>query len=162
MPPRVSVVMATHNRAQRLAAMLDSLREQTLPHDDFEVIVVDDASTDDGATRRTLEEALPRGGLALRVVHRDRSRGPAVARNQGWHMAGAPLVAFTDDDCRAAPGWLAAAVAVADAHPGAIVQGRTDPMPEEWDQFSPFHHTLEIHEAGPSYETCNIFYPREL
>src|SRR3954469_1169725 len=159
---KISVVVATHNRAQRLAALLASLREQTLPREDFEVIVVDDASDDDGATRDALGAAVAAGDLDLRVVHREASRGPAVARNQGWRAARAPLVAFTDDDCRVAPQWLEAALAVADAHPGAIVQGRTDPMPEEFDQFSPFHHTLVIHEAGPSYETCNIFYPRAL
>ena len=154
---RVSVVMATHNRADRLQAMLASLREQTLPREQFEVIVVDDASNDGGATRRVLD-----GEPGIRVIHRDVSGGPAVARNAGWAIARGPLIAFTDDDCRAAPQWLEAALAVADAHPGAIVQGRTDPMPEEWPDFSPFHHTLEIHEAGPSYETCNIFYPRAL
>ena len=161
MEPRVSVVLATHNRAARLVALLDSLREQTIGPSAFEVIVVDDASDDDGATRATLEAAAA-GDLDLRVVHREASRGPAVARNQGWRAARAPLVAFTDDDCRAAPQWLEAALAVAGAHPGAIVQGRTDPMPEEFERFSPFHHTLVIHEAGPSYETCNIFYPRAL
>jgi glycosyltransferase involved in cell wall biosynthesis len=154
--------MATHNRVPRLEAMLASLREQTLARDAFEVIVIDDASDDDGATRRALAAAVERDDMDLRVVHRERSGGPAVARNEGWRLARAPLVAFTDDDCRAAPQWLDAGLAVAGAHPGWIVQGRTDPMPEEWDEFSPFHHTLEIHEAGPSYETCNIFYPRDL
>jgi glycosyltransferase involved in cell wall biosynthesis len=43
-PPEVSVVVATRNRSGRLAALLDSLKRQTLERDRFEVIVVDDAS----------------------------------------------------------------------------------------------------------------------
>src|SRR4051794_33546447 len=106
--------MATHNRARRLEAMLASLREQTLGHDAFEVVVVDDASDDEGETRAALDAAVGRGDLDLRVIHRERSRGPAVARNEGWRAARAPLVAFTDDDCRAAPEWLESALVVAD------------------------------------------------
>src|SRR4051794_33714707 len=108
--------MATHNRADRLQAMLASLREQTVPREQFEVIVVDDASDDGGATRRVLD-----GAPDIRVIHREVSGGPAVARNAGWAVAQAPLIAFTDDDCRAAPRWLEAALEVADAHPSAIV-----------------------------------------
>jgi len=158
--PQVSVVMATHNRAVRLAEMLASLRAQTLSPDQFEVIVVDDASSDD--TQRLLEAEIGQGGLDLRVVRRDVSGGPAVARNRGWRGARAALVGFTDDDCIAGPRWLEAALAVWREHPQAVVQGRTDPRPDEFHRMSPFAHTVKVHEAGPSYETCNIFYPREL
>jgi glycosyltransferase involved in cell wall biosynthesis len=154
---RVSVVVATHNRAGRLAALLASLRAQTLPRDEFEVIVVDDASSDDGATRRALE-AEP----DIRVIHRERSQGPAAARNAGWRAARAPLVAFTDDDCRTDPGWLAAHVATADAHPGAIVQGRIAPDPDELPDLKPTARTMTVAELGPYYETANMAYPRAL
>jgi glycosyltransferase involved in cell wall biosynthesis len=158
--PDVTVVMATHNRARRLGEMLDSLRAQTLGRDRFEVIVVDDASTDE--TVELLERARTRGDLDLSIIRRDQSSGPATARNQGWQEARAPLVAFTDDDCVAGPRWLEAALSVWREHPTAIVQGRTDPRPDEFHRMSPFTHTVEVHVAGPSYETCNIFYPREL
>jgi hypothetical protein len=42
------------------------------------------------------------------------------------------------------------------------VQGRTDPNPDEADRIGPFSRTQAIHDAGPEYETCNMFYPREL
>lgn len=157
---QVSVVVATHNRPQRLTALLETLRAQTLPRESFEVIIVNDASTDD--TAELLRRQEERGDLPLRAIHRQRSQGPAVARNEGWRVARAPLVAFTDDDCIVGPRWLESALAVATRHPGAIVQGRTDPIPEEYPRYGPFSHTLTIHRAGPSYETCNIFYPREL
>ena len=157
--PRVSVVTATCNRPQRLAALLDSLRAQTLR--DFEVVVVDDASTD--ATPRLLAEEQARGGLDLRVVRREVNGGQAAARNDGWRAAAAPIVAFTDDDCVAGPTWLEAGLAAIAAAPdGAVVQGRTDPIEDELDRYGPYSTTHWIHAAGPWFETCNIFYPRAL
>src|SRR4051795_13441021 len=104
--PRASVVIATHDRPQRLKRALRALREQTLPADQFEVIVVDDGSGPD--TQQLLEREQAAGGLQLRVERRSPAGGPARARNAGWRTAGAPLVAFTDDDCEPGPAWLAA------------------------------------------------------
>src|SRR4051794_15837438 len=101
--------MATHNRRDRLIAMLDSLRAQTLARDRFEVIVVDDASTD--GTKEELTRQAARGDLDLKLIRREKAGGPATARNEGWRAASADLVAFTDDDCVAVPGWLEAGLA---------------------------------------------------
>jgi glycosyltransferase involved in cell wall biosynthesis len=156
---RASVVIATHDRSARLDALLESLRAQTI--DDFEVVVVDDASTD--ATPQVLAAHAARDGLELRVVRREANGGQAAARNDGWRAARAPVVAFTDDDCVAAPGWLAAGLAACEAAPaGAVVQGRTDPIPDELGRYGPYSTTHWIHAAGPWFETCNIFYPRAL
>lgn len=159
-PPQVSVVVATHNRAARLARLLSSLREQRLPAGSFEVIVVDDASTDE--TRFVLDEERRRGDLDIHTIHRPDNGGPGVARNDGWRAARAPLVGFTDDDCEADPAWLAVALAAHAEHPGAVLQGRTDPIPRERHLLGPLSRTREIHRLGPQYETCNIFYPRSL
>lgn len=159
--PEVSVVLATHNRPEGLAAMLESLRAQSLPPESFEVIVVDDCSTDH--TPSLLDRERLRGGLDLHVLRREQNGGPAQARNDGWRGARAPVVAFTDDDCVAGTSWLTDGLRVCAEHPGAVVQGRTDPMPggpDGWRRL--FSHTLRICEAGPYYETCNIFYPRTL
>jgi GT2 family glycosyltransferase len=72
------------------------------------------------------------------------------------------LIAYIDDDCVAAPGWLEHGLRTAAEHPGAILQGRVDPIPAEVQQSSPGTRTQRIHSAGPYYQTCNIFYPREL
>jgi glycosyltransferase involved in cell wall biosynthesis len=155
-PPKVSVVVATHNRAGRLAALIDSLRAQTLAPEDFEVIVVDDASSD--RTPEVLEAAERSRAVRLRHIRRDVAGGPALARNEGWRAARAPLVAFTDDDCVVSPRWLEAGLEASATE--RVVQGRTDPHPAEVHRLSPFARTVEIHQAGPMYETCNIFYPR--
>ncbi|MEX2195986.1 MAG: glycosyltransferase family 2 protein [Thermoleophilaceae bacterium] len=160
LPPRVSVVAATHNREARLAMLLDSLREQTLDRREFEVIIVDDASGD--GTRELLARELERGDLDLRVLHLEANRGPGFARNQGWAMARGSLIAFTDDDCVAMPDWLQAGLVEHEREPGAIVQGRTDPLPSELHLMGPFSRTLEIHTLGPFFQTCNVFYPRSL
>lgn len=157
---RVTVVFATRNRADRLPALLDSLRAQSIGTAAFEVVAVDDGSAD--ATMAVLEEASARGDLALQVVHHDRSRGPAAARNAGWRAGRGALVAFIDDDCVADPGWLAAGIAAWEGDPERFVQGRTDPDPAEAARRGPFSRTLTIHELGPYYQTCNIFYPRAL
>jgi glycosyltransferase involved in cell wall biosynthesis len=152
------VVVATHERPDRLAAMLDALREQTVGVDRFEVVVVDDGSGE--TTQRVLAEQQAQDGLALRSLRHPQSRGPAAARNTGWRAAGGPLIAFTDDDCEPDPGWLEALLATADAHSGAAVQGRTEPIPREAAGAGPFSRTLTVKELGPFFQTCNIAYSR--
>ncbi len=159
---RASVVVPTRNRAARLRELLASLRDQRVAAGEFEVIVVDDASADDGATRRALDDEIALGELRLRAIRRDAPGGPGGARNTGWRAAGAPVVAFIDDDCRAAPGWLAAGLAAAEARPGAIVQGRIDLIPEEAARLRPTARQFTVRRLGPWYETANIFYPRAL
>jgi glycosyltransferase involved in cell wall biosynthesis len=158
--PAVSVVIATHQRAARVARLLDSLRAQTLPPERFEVIAVDDASTD--PTAAVLARAQDRGGPVLRVIRRARRGGPSAARNDGWRAARAPLVAFIDDDCTAAPRWLEELVAKAGAAPGSIVQGATAPDPAEAGLLGPFSRSLWVQREGPYYQAANILYPRDV
>jgi glycosyltransferase involved in cell wall biosynthesis len=95
--PRVSVVIPTYNRRDLLERAIASVRAQTMS--DFEIIVVDDHSTDstlDLLAGLVVEE--PR----LRWLRNDRSQGPAGARNAGIARAEADIVAFLDSDDR----WL--------------------------------------------------------
>lgn len=155
----ISVVVATRDRQARLRALLSALQAQTLERERFEVIVVDDGSRDE--TPAVLADA-GAGPLRLRACVQPESRGPAAARNRGWREAEAEVVAFTDDDCEPAPGWLAALLDIARARPGAIVQGRTLPNPDELDGLGAFARTLEVTEPSPHYQTCNVLYPRAL
>jgi glycosyltransferase involved in cell wall biosynthesis len=152
--PLVSVVVPTHNRPARLARLLASLCTQSLDPGQFEVIVVDDGS------KQTVGASLSSDALALRYVRHDSARGPAAARNTGWRLARAPLVAFTDDDCVADPQWLRAALAASAAAPGSFVQGMTLPDPSEGDNEGLCTRTVRVVELGPHYETCNVLYPR--
>lgn len=158
--PEVSVVIPTRDRAARLAAGLDALRHQTLSPDRFEVVVVDDGSTD--GTAELLESVARRGEVRLRSL-RCGGDGPAAARNAGWRAAAAPLVAFTDDDCEPEASWLEATLRAAAANPGAIVQGPTRPIVRERELLDrPFSRTRLIDGPSPWFATCNIAYPRDL
>jgi glycosyltransferase involved in cell wall biosynthesis len=157
--PDVSVVISTKDRPERLARQLEALRAQTVAPERFEVIVVDDGS---GRETAALLEREAAAWPALRVIRRDVSAGPATGRNEGWRAAQAPLVAFTDDDCEAAPEWLGALLQAAETHPGAILQGRILPIPAEEASFGPFSHTIRIEELSRGFETANIAYPRAL
>ena len=158
---RVAVVVPTRDRPRRLAALLEALRYQTLSASEFEVVVVDDGSTDP-EVGTVLAQAETWSEPRVRVLRRESSLGPAAARNAGWRQTRAPLVAFTDDDCAPPPHWLEAALAAHGENPDAVIQGRTDPLPDEDHKRSPFARTLVIHDGGPPFETCNIFYPRPL
>jgi glycosyltransferase involved in cell wall biosynthesis len=155
--PVVSVVVPTRSRPARLERLLEGLREQTLEPSRFEVIVVGDGASPE--TYSLLERERARGGLELRVVERALPGGPSAARNSGWQVARAPLVAFIDDDCRPVADWLAAGTQASD--PLSVVQGATYPDPDDSHHAGIFSRTVEVQALGPQFETCNIFYPRE-
>ena len=116
--PRVSVVVCTHNRERYLPKALESLSNQTVPRGDFEVVLVDNRSTD--RTREIAETYAEK--LDLRYLY-EPELGLSHARNAGWRAARAPLVAYLDDDAVASPGWLAAileAFATVEPTPGCV------------------------------------------
>ena len=162
--PELSVVVATHNRADRLRALLGALRDQTLARTAFEVVVVDDASTDD--TAGTLAAEVERGDLEISVYRHPDNRGSGAARELGWRSARGRLIAFTDDDCVPDPDWLERIVRAERNHPGAVIQGRTEPIPGELEGLPPrrraFARTIRVVAFDAGFQTCNIVYPREL
>jgi glycosyltransferase involved in cell wall biosynthesis len=96
-PPKVSVVVATYNGERTLKACLDSLDRLKYPN--YEVILVDDGSTD-----RTAQIALAHP--QVRYFRHEKNLGLSVARNTGIAAATGEILAFTDSDCRADEGWL--------------------------------------------------------
>src|ERR671939_157896 len=109
---RASGVVTTFGRPESLSRCLAALCEQAFDPTDYEVIVADDAASDEARRVVTCwaERAVVRG-LALRYVPVTGAHGPAAARNAGWRAAHGPIIAFTDDDCVPTPDWLAAGVA---------------------------------------------------
>jgi GT2 family glycosyltransferase len=155
----ISVVVPSHDRPLRLRWLLNALEEQTLDRSRWEAVVVHDSGDD---TESLLAgHPLTRAGV-LRSVRLPAGTGVAARqRNVGWRAARAPLVAFTDDDCRPAPQWLERALAAALDNPGAIVQGTTRPDPDEAHLVAaPHARTQSIDPPGLWAQTCNIVYPR--
>ncbi|MEZ5386249.1 MAG: glycosyltransferase [Prosthecobacter sp.] len=94
--PRISVIVCTRNGAPTLRACLESLTALNYP--DFEVLVIDDGSTDETARIARDFDRI--------IYHRQEHAGLSVARNRGMELATGSVLAYTDDDCIAHPDWL--------------------------------------------------------
>ncbi len=118
--PRVSVIMPAHNAARFVGRAIESVQEQT--YRDWEVVVVDDGSSD--GTWELLQEAGPR----VRSFRRERAGGPAVARNLALEHAAGELVMFLDADDLLLPRYLESQLAYYEAavQSRAAVQGRRE------------------------------------
>ncbi|HVH30575.1 MAG TPA: glycosyltransferase [bacterium] len=88
----LSVVIPSYNQADLLKESLRSLLDQTIPHAAYEIVAVDDGSTDHTAT------VLREFGPPVRIVRLPTNRGRSAARNAGIRAAGASLVALVDSD----------------------------------------------------------------
>lgn len=161
-PPSISVVVPAYNAQRTLAACLSSLLAQTYPRECYELIVVDDGSTD--GTAALLD------GFVVRRAHSAR-RGPAAARNLGIAMSSAEIVAFTDADCVAHPDWLAElARAYADPAVGAVggsIATYKRSRQSKLERFCDEHLPLVNYLSGPAeflphLYTANASYRREL
>jgi GT2 family glycosyltransferase len=105
--PALSVVVPTCGRVELLDRCLAALLGQSLAGRHYEIIVVDDHP--DVRTRELVAHWHERSGTSGPVVTylpNGGGHGPAAARNLGWRIARAPVVAFTDDDTVPTPGWL--------------------------------------------------------
>lgn len=147
--PRVSVVVPVRDRCEFLGGLFDALDRQTFT--DFEVVIVDDGSTDgSGDAARTATCA----GRAVRVVQTE-GRGAVAARTAGVAVAAGEILAFTDSDCLPERGWLEAAVAAIDR--GAeLVAGPT--LPERPPKR--LERTVWVDHDDGLYPTCNVVYRR--
>ena len=112
--PVASVVVPTRDRADYLEVTLASLADQSFG-EPYEVIVVDDGSTD------ATPDVIARAGV--RALTNDAPRGPNAGRNEATRVAEADLIALVDDDVFAPPGWLEALVEGARRHGDAEVVG---------------------------------------
>ncbi len=143
------MIVPVKDRRALLMDTLDGLDVQT--YTDFELVVVDDGSSDgsgEAAAARTV------AGRPVRVVAGE-GRGAVQARIAGVAASRGEILAFTDSDCVPAPKWLELAVAAVDA--GAeVVNGRTAPARD----LLPFERSMGSGEEG-LYPTCNMLYRRD-
>jgi glycosyltransferase involved in cell wall biosynthesis len=122
MPLFVSVIVPVWNDAERLRHCLQALEAQTYPHDLYEVIVVDNHSTE------RIGHVVSRYAHA-RLVHETRP-GSYAARNAGMASARGKIIAFTDADCIPASDWLEKGVGHLTLTEGcAVLAGRIEIFP---------------------------------
>jgi glycosyltransferase involved in cell wall biosynthesis len=116
--PTVSVIIPTFNRKDSLQRTLDSIGYQTFPVDRFEVIVVDDGSTDDSQT--VASQQFP---FTLRY-ERQKNQGATAARNLGATISESEILVFIDDDVTISPQTLEALAETCCQKTNAIVVGK--------------------------------------
>ncbi|MBB2696646.1 glycosyltransferase family 2 protein [Rhizobium phaseoli] len=125
--PKISVVFSSYNGAsRRLKHTLESFLRQDLPHDQWELIAVDNNSSDDTVEMlETYREHLPL------LILKHSQPGKSSALNAALEKIRGTLIVFTDDDIRAEPQWLRAIATCADANPQyGIFGGRIIP---DWE-----------------------------
>ncbi len=163
----ISVVICTYNRANLLNDLLQTVCQQTLPPSAYEVIVVDNNSTDETpAVCRSYAERYPNVHIYVEL-----QQGLSYARNRGWQEATGTYVAYVDDDCKVTAEWLTVAQAVIedvapDVFGGPYLAFYNTPKPawfkDEYGSHTPYDGPTKI--AGPPDELHggNLFLRREL
>jgi len=116
MPPKVTVLVASYNNARFLPACLESVLSQT--YSDFEVLVVDDCSTDDS---QKIAEHYSRADGRVKLITTDKNRGVTYTKHLGLQRATGEYVAVLDSDDMARPHRLAKQVAWLDSHPETVL-----------------------------------------
>ena len=123
--PFISVVIPTFNRNDKLLECLGSLEVQSYPHTDFEVIVVDDGSSD--GTQAMVESFAARSQMRVCCLQQAHA-GPSAARNAGAAKAAGAIIAFTEDDVVPESRWLECAARYFQDPATAAMEGRTRSM----------------------------------
>ncbi|MEP9410704.1 MAG: glycosyltransferase [Candidatus Brocadia sp.] len=127
----ISAIICTHNRDAYLAKAIQSLIDQRMSKDKYEIIVVDNRSTD--STKEVVAQFT--GKSNIRYIY-ESTLGLSFARNAGWRNARGRYVAYLDDDAIACPGWLDKILEVFETvkpRPGCV-GGKVEPI---WESARP-------------------------
>lgn len=148
----MTVAVPVKDRRERMLRCLDALL--ALDHPSFEVLVLDNGSTD--GTAEACRERAARSAVPVRVEVVHGTVG--AVRNHGARLGRGALIAYTDSDCMPERDWLREGVApFADPAVG-IVCGRTVP---EHPPREGWYATIEVDRPTGCFESCNVFYRRE-
>lgn len=160
---KVSVVIPTLNRAEVLATTIDGIEHQTVPRDLYELLVVDNNSSDHTQAVLTQKAAVYPN---LKIGFQPRP-GAAAARNTGIRFSSGEIVLFIDDDIFAEPGLIEAHITGHRENPGASIVGTVVP---QWDSttdpflrylrdaqiFSPYNFACDRPMNFSDYHTGNV------
>ena len=129
--PSLSVIIPTYNRSASLSRLLDCLDQQTYPVKGWEVIVVEDGSTDSGYS------SVYERNYRFSIIHLQQNhQGAVLARNAGAQCSHAEILVFLDDDVIVAPGYLEGLAREHCMNDRALVMGLF--QPSLGDQAGPF------------------------
>jgi glycosyltransferase involved in cell wall biosynthesis len=158
----VSIIVPVFNGVNTIEALLNALGEQSYPRESFEILIVDNASTDETTS---LIKALARRNptLTLRLLSESQRRGSYAARNRGVAAAQGSILAFTDADCQPTPGWITAGVeALRDSGveqvAGAIEFMAANDPPNIWEHLDSVLNLRQASYASQGWAaTANLF-----
>ncbi|WP_342249589.1 glycosyltransferase [Sphingomonas sp. OTU376] len=147
---QVAVVIPVWNGEAVIGRCLEALSRQTIPRDAYQIIVVDNGSSDSTAD-------IARGFAGVEVIAETRP-GSYVARNLGIGRVDAPITAFTDADCTPAPDWLEQVLRAAAAHPGfGVLAGKIellDEIAQEREVFGDYERLFSFPQAHAARGNC--------
>jgi len=143
----VSVIICTHNRAERLPKVVELLRAQDYPQDAYEIIIVDNRSTDH--TAKVVRQLGAEAGPPVRYVFEPRY-GVSLARNRGAEEAHFPYLAYIDDDCSIRPDWLRKLMSGFDLHEHVVAVGGLVVLKWEQDRPAWLNSKLDVWLADTS------------
>jgi glycosyltransferase involved in cell wall biosynthesis len=141
----------------QLSACLTALSQQTVPGDQFEIVVVDDANEMQTAT--LVGQFARRSGIETRYLAQAQPGGLAAARNRGWYAARGRFLAFTDANCQPQPNWLLAAKTMLQRG-GQVLTGtvRTQHVPVlHKDKRTDVHRHMTITQETGDFASANCF-----
>ncbi|HZV76760.1 MAG TPA: glycosyltransferase [Candidatus Babeliales bacterium] len=151
---RATIQLCTYNRAALLERVLDACFDQTLPEDAYEIVLVDDGSSD--GTYSVIEQARGRATCAFTVVAQANG-GLARARNAGIARARGERIVFIDDDVLPLPNFVEEHLRAAARRRGAIVRGGAIEV-EDLDELPPPIWTIKNY-SGNFFWTTNVSVP---
>jgi glycosyltransferase involved in cell wall biosynthesis len=151
---RATIQLCTYNRAQMLERVLEACFEQTIPEHAYEVVLVNDGSTD--ATPSVIDRARARAGCAFVVVNQQNS-GLAKGRNAGIAQATGERIVFIDDDVLPLPNFVEEHLRSHASHPQSIVRGGAINV-ESFDDLPPPVWSIKDY-SGNYFWTTNVSVP---
>lgn len=151
----VSIVIPTFNRKKFLEKALKALLRQNYPHDKYEVVVIDDYSTD--GTKELVESIARDSDVKIFYYANNKAKGQTIARNIGFQKAKGEFVASTDDDMKVSEDWIVKGLSYFRYSDISAVEGRTV---SKNTKRGPFYHNMSM--EGGTYGTGNIFYRKTI
>jgi glycosyltransferase involved in cell wall biosynthesis len=151
---RATIQLCTYNRAHLLERVLDACFEQTIPERSYEVVLVNDGSTD--GTPAVIQRARERAGCRFVVVDQANS-GLAKGRNAGIARSSGERIVFIDDDVLPLPNFLEEHLRSHASHPQSIVRGGAINV-ESFDDLPPPVWSIKDY-SGNYFWTTNVSVP---
>lgn len=149
---QLSIIIPTRNRSVLLHNTLESIAKQSFPIEDYEVIVIDNGSTDDTKeVVKSFETKLPH-----LVYHYDATPGLHVGRHNGYKLAKSEILVYADDDIEAFPTWLEGIYESFQDPEVVLVGGKDLPKYEEKPPFWIEEQWYNITKDGRSYDALSL------